>query len=192
MANKIKKCATNRFWLKFYVFTVLTLGIYAIVFWVRWGKDLNRIKEKAGIEGKKLMNAFGAMILGIITLGIVPLTWMIKAVLRTYKAAEVTGTKKYGSVAKTIIFASLLSWTIICPILGFHTYCKTMNAVCKWYNEQLETTPTTEETPAALPEVEPTPVAEEPAQATVEETPAQAPVAEETATPKKRSLLGKK
>lgn len=191
MANKIKKCATNRFWLKFYVFTVLTLGIYAIVFWVRWGKDLNRIKEKAGIEGKKLMNAFGAMILGIITLGIVPLTWMIKAVLRTYKAAEVAGTKKYGSVAKTLIFASLLSWTIICPILGFHSYCKTMNTVCKWYNEQLESAPAVEETPAALPEVEPTPAAEEPAPV-VEETPAPveetpAPAAEETPAPVKKT-----
>lgn len=196
MANKVKKCATNRFWLKFGFLTVITLGIYAIVFYVRWGKDLNRIKEKAGIEGKPLMNAFGAMILGIVTIGIVPLTWIIKMVLRTYHAAKVLGTEKKGSTALVLIFCSLLSWTIVCPIIGFHKLCKTMNNLGKWYNQQLET-PAIEEQPepAVLPEPVEEIKVEEPA---VDETPVVAPTpveepkVEEPAPAKKPAPKAKK
>lgn len=185
MANKIKKCATNRFWLKYFLLTIITLGIYSLVFWVRFGKDLNRIKEKAGFEGKNLMNYIGALFLGIITLGIVPFVWVIRAILRTYHAADELKVQKHGSVALVIIFNTLLSWTLVCPIIAMHKYYKTMNNICKWYNEQLEAPAAIEETPApvaeepaAIPAVEETPViAEQPTP--VEETPA--PVAEEPA-----------
>lgn len=134
MAKNKKLCATNRFWLKFYLLTLITFGIYAIVFWVRWGKDLNKVKELKQLKGKKLMHGFGAMILGIFTLGIIPMVWMLKLVIRTYVAADTLKTKKYGSIALVLIFATLLSWTVICPIIGFHKLCKTMNGVGKAYN----------------------------------------------------------
>ena len=132
---KVKKCSTNRGVIKFYLFTILTLGIYAIVFWVRFGNDLNRVKEKAGIEGSSLMNFVGAMFLGLITFGIVPLVWVLKVICRTYHAANVLGTKSKGSIATAIIFYTLLSWTIVCPIIAAHNLFATANNLGKWYNQ---------------------------------------------------------
>ena len=59
----------------YYVFSVLTLGIYTLVFWHKLSKQVNVLCEG---DGKKTMKYFPAWIISIFTLGIFGLVWKYK------------------------------------------------------------------------------------------------------------------
>ena len=134
----MKRCATNRNLPKWIFLGLITLTIYNIVVLTRLGHDLDRIREKQNVEGKRLMNYFGALVLGIITLGIVPFVWEIKAICRTYHYANNAQVETRGSAVKVILFQLLLGWTIICTLIAWSNWFKTANSVCRWYNGQLD------------------------------------------------------
>ena len=180
----MQKCATNRSLAKYFWLGLITLGIYDIVVMVRLGKDLNRVKEKLDIKGRKLMHYFGCMMLSIITLGIPLFIWEIKAPIRTYLYAEKTGVEKKGSVALFFVFNTVLVWTLVCPLIAMSKLLKTANNVCIWYNNQLEPeVMEAKEEPKAIESKEEPKAEEKPAPVAKEEKPA--PKAEEKAPAKK-------
>ena len=123
---------TNRGFWKFFLLSIITFGIYSIVFWHMWGNDLNRIVEKDG--DKPQISFVAAFFLGIITFGIVPLVWYIKMVVRVYGKAEKKGVEIKGSLVFFLIAEIVLSFTIVCPIIALIQLFKTMNNLCGWYN----------------------------------------------------------
>ena len=132
------RCAVNRRLVKWVFLGLITLNIYNIVVWNRLGKDLNRIQQRLEVPGKKLMPFVPALLLGIITLGIFPFVWEVKAISRTYTYARKANTIVRGGPRKVILFQILLVWTIVCPFIAMSNLLKTANYVCKWYNNQLE------------------------------------------------------
>lgn len=134
----MNKCATNRSLAKWFFLGLITLNIYNIVVMSRLGKDLNHIQMMLDVPGKRLKSYFLSFLLGIITLGIVPLIWEIKAISRVYTYADKAFTPTFWGPKKVILFKTLLIWTIICPIMALSKLFKTANLVCKWYNNQLD------------------------------------------------------
>ncbi len=132
----MERCATNRGLVKVIFLGLITLGIYDLVVLTRLGKDLNRIKEKLDISGKKLMHFVGALFLSIITLGIPLIIWEIKMPTRIYFYADKTGIKKKGSLLSYFIFTLVLSFTAVFPLIALARLLKTANRVCQWYNDQ--------------------------------------------------------
>lgn len=69
----------------YFVFTPLTLGIYALVFWSRLAKDVNKLCEG---DGKKTMKYIPSLLLSFITFGIFGLVWKAKLAARLKENAE--------------------------------------------------------------------------------------------------------
>ena len=134
----MKKCATNRSLAKWVFLGLITLNIYNIVVMSRLGKDLNHIQMMQEVPGKRLKPYFPSLLLGIITLGIYPLVWEIKAISRVYTYADKAFTPTYWGPKKVSLYRTLLIWTIVCPLLAISKLFKTANLVCKWYNNQLD------------------------------------------------------
>lgn len=71
--------------LTFFLLSVLTLGIYAIVFWHKLGKNVNILCEG---DGKRTMKYGFAFFLSVITFGIYGIIWKVKLAERLKVNAE--------------------------------------------------------------------------------------------------------
>ena len=76
---------TNRGALKYYVFSILTLGIYSIYFYYHLNRDMNLIQKK---RKDYQANYVAIFILGLITFGLVPLVWKTILTVRIYDEAK--------------------------------------------------------------------------------------------------------
>lgn len=128
------KLKTNRGWLKLFLLTLVTFGIYSLIWSHDLGKDVNAIYERDG--GKKQMGFLAAFFLGFITFGITILVWEIKILLRVYEKANERKVEVSGSVAFALISYLLLGWTVVCPIIALSQFCKTTNAICEDFNNR--------------------------------------------------------
>ena len=70
---------------KFFLLSIITLGIYAIVFWHKLGKNVNALCEG---DGKKTMKYGFAFFLSVITVGIYGIIWKVKLAERLKVNAE--------------------------------------------------------------------------------------------------------
>ena len=123
--------STSRGALKYYIFTIITFGIYALVFWSCLCRDVN-----TGYEGgKKQKGLFIAILLSLITFGIYLIVWVIILVSRIYNKAAQNNVGSSKSLVFFILSFTVLSWTVICPILAMSGVCKTTNNICRYYNE---------------------------------------------------------
>ena len=128
-----KPLRTNRSFIKLFFLSIVTLGIYALVFYCKWGRDLNRIRLYHG--DRKRIGFFGAFFLGFITFGITMLVWAIRSVTHPYAYARLEKCQ-HGSAAFCIVSYLLLSWTIVCPIIVTVQLIRTMNDLCRALNKK--------------------------------------------------------
>lgn len=70
---------------KFFVLSIITLGIYAIVFWHKLGKNVNTLCEG---DGKRTMKYLPAFFLSVITFGIYGIIWKVQLAQRLKVNAE--------------------------------------------------------------------------------------------------------
>ncbi|MBQ6936874.1 MAG: DUF4234 domain-containing protein [Clostridia bacterium] len=70
---------------KFFLLSIITLGIYAIVFWHKLGRNVNALCEG---DGKKTMKYGFAFFLSVITFGIYGIIWKVKLAERLKVNAE--------------------------------------------------------------------------------------------------------
>ena len=70
---------------KFFLLSIITLGIYAIVFWHKLGKNVNTLCEG---DGKRTMKYGFAFFLSVITVGIYGIIWKVKLAERLKVNAE--------------------------------------------------------------------------------------------------------
>ncbi len=110
----------------YYVFSILTLGIYSLVFWGRRAKDVNTLCEG---DGKKTMKFKYAVLLGIVTLGIFWLVWRCKLENRLRENAERYDLRFSESGALVVVY-SLLG-----IVLGDFILIKNFNKMAKAYND---------------------------------------------------------
>ena len=125
---------TNRGAIKYYIFSILTLGIYSIYFYYHLNRDMNLIQQKRPKEYQP--NYIAMFVLGFITMGIVPLVWKIILTIRIYEEAKRRRVKREGNDIWVNLAKTVLNWTIICPIIAMSQLCETMNNLAERYNEQ--------------------------------------------------------
>lgn len=118
---------THRGVIKFIFFGLITLGIYDIVVLHHARKEVNFLLRDHP-EVKRQMPFFGALVLGLITLGIVPLVWLCRMsnkIALAGKERGVTSPKlSAGSFFCWSIFGALI---IVGPFIAWHKFFKLLN-----------------------------------------------------------------
>ena len=89
----------------YYFYSIITLGIYSLVFWGKYSKDVNDLCEG---DGKKTMKFKYVMLLSIITVGIFWFVWRYQLAKRLKENAERYDLKfREGGVAVVILAVHL-------------------------------------------------------------------------------------
>lgn len=133
-AQPVAQLSTSRGLLKFILLSLITFGIYSLVFWSGVSTDINTIAQR--YDGKKTMHfCLLFFIIGPITFGIGYIVWMHKLCSRIDSELGRRGqTYKFGA-GDFWIFSFLLSFTIICPFIFLHRLCTAMNVLSANYNQ---------------------------------------------------------
>ena len=127
---------TNRGWFKFILLTIITFGIYAIVFYSKISTDINLIASR--YDGKKTMHfCLLTFIIAPITLGIGAIVWIHRLSARIGNELARRGIA-YGFGA-----GSFWGWGVLGSLLFgighfiyLHKLCKAMNLLCADFNEK--------------------------------------------------------
>ncbi len=117
-----------------YIFlSVITFGIYHIVFWNKLSKDVNLLCEG---DGKKTMKYGFVFLLNIVTVGIFGLVWKAKLANRFQTNAPRYGLKFSESAANVTVL------NVLFPVFGLLITSVVMinnfNKLAKEYNEYNE------------------------------------------------------
>lgn len=133
--NAYVRMKTNRSMILYFLFTILTFGIYSMYFFSVLGSDVNYICTRR--DGKRQMHFIIAFwLLGTITFGIVPLVWYTTLAGRIGEEARSRGIDTNfggGSFWLWGIFGSLI---IVGPFVYMYQLCKTMNMISADYNQK--------------------------------------------------------
>ncbi len=124
---------TNRGLLKFILLSVITFGIYALVFYSKVSSDINLIASR--YDGKKTMHyCLLAFVVAPITFGIAGIVWCHKISARIGNELARRGIS-YNFSAETFWLWNVLGSLIaIGPFVYLHKLCKAMNLLSADYN----------------------------------------------------------
>lgn len=128
MAEQIK---TNRGIVKFFLLGLITFGIYTLVFWHHYARDINIICED---DGGKTQGLGIMLLLSLVTLGIYFFVWkcMAQNRLRNYLMMNGQLPPQKGGV---VICWELLGLLIAAgPVIAQYIICKTINQAAFVYN----------------------------------------------------------
>jgi len=110
----------------YYALSILTLGIYPLIFWGKYTKDVERLCEG---DGQKTMKFKYVMLLSIVTVGVFWFVWRYKLANRLKDNAERYDLKfKEGGVLVVI-------FTILGIVIGDFILIKNLNKMVKAYND---------------------------------------------------------
>ena len=123
----------NRSVLKFVLLSIITLGIYAIVFYTKLGIDLNRIAGRH--DGRKTMNyCLVHFLLSPITLSIASLVWFTKLSSRVGAELQRRQIAYRFSGRDYWLWNVLGSFIIVGPFVYLKKLCKAMRLLSLNYN----------------------------------------------------------
>lgn len=109
---------------KYIFLSIITLGIYSIVFWCKWTKDLNKICEG---DDKESANYLLVFILDIFSLFIYAFVWNYQMAERMFqKAADYNVSLKHGGMFVAI-------WRVL-PFVSSVYKIKYFNRLAEAYN----------------------------------------------------------
>lgn len=133
--NANVRMKTNRSMILYFVFTILTFGIYSMYFFSVLGSDVNYICTKR--DGKRQMHFIIAFwLLGTITFGIVPLVWYTTLAERIGEEARTRGIDTNFGGGSFWLWDILGSLIIVGPFIYMNQLCKTMNMISTDYNQK--------------------------------------------------------
>ena len=116
---------TNRGWLKTLLLSILTLGIYSIVFFSGISTDINLIASR--YDGKKTMHY--CLLLFVLA----PITGTVAAFVWSHRLSRRGLPYRFG--AGTFWGWNVLGALFIAgPFIYLHKLCKAMNLLCDDYN----------------------------------------------------------
>jgi len=120
---------------KFILFSILTCGIYAIIFFSGISDDINRVAS--GRDGKKTTHyCLMSFILSPLTCGIYAFYWWHTISERIGEETRARGI--YTDFSATTFWLWYVVGTLICgigPLVYVHMLCKTMNQLNTNYNQ---------------------------------------------------------
>lgn len=113
--------------------SIVTCGIYGIIFWYNYAEDMNRVCNG---DGKETKNYIIVILLSFITCGIYGLIWQYGVGNRLQENAPRYG-MNFSENGTTVllwqIFGSMLCG--IGPFIAMHILIKNMNLVADRYNQ---------------------------------------------------------
>ena len=133
----------RRFW-KLLLLTIPTLGIYNIVFWYSFTKDLNAMNP----DEKKIKNYILVLFLTIITLGIYRWVWFFYLADRVQTTGEELGIPIKPGPGVTLTLKLFGTFILIGPFVANYLVIRNMNKVARQYNRYFAKKP--KSNPAAL------------------------------------------
>ena len=132
----------RRMW-KYIIFGILTLGIYCIIFWWNFIKDINTACGHVEIsDDDKSPNYLIFVLLSTVTLGIYSYIWYYKQGNRIKNAG-----KSYGlsieEKGSTYILWTILGLLLfgIGPLVALYLLISNVNKLCRMYNYELQNKP---------------------------------------------------
>ncbi len=129
-----KQLKTNRSLIKFILLSIITLGIYAIVFYTKVGTDMNKIASR--YDNKRTMNfCLVAFVFTLLTCGIVPLVWYHRVSNRIGNELARRGIDYDFNAGTFWLWNILGSLIIVGPFIYQHKLSKAMNLLCEDYNK---------------------------------------------------------
>ena len=132
-ARPVGQLKTNRGLAKFILLSIVTLGIYAIVFMSSVSGDVNIICSR--YDGKKTMHyCLLLFIISPLTLGIATFVWMHKISNRIGNELERRGLNYSFGASDFWIWDILGSIILVGPFIYLHKLSKAMNTLCEDYN----------------------------------------------------------
>lgn len=118
---------------KFIVYTIITCGIYSIVFWTGIGEDINMAASRR--DGKKTMHfCLIYFLLTGLTCGIMMFIWYHKLFQRVGDEARARGMQTDLSASTFWLWYMLGSLIIVGPFIATNKLCEAMNYVAASYN----------------------------------------------------------
>lgn len=123
----------RRLW-KLVLFTIPTFGIYNIVFWFQFTRDLNEMNR----EEKKIKNYILVLFLSLITLGIYRWVWFFYLADRIQTTGEDMGLKIKPGPGTTLGWRLFGSFILIGPLVSDYFVIRNMNRIAKEYNQNLK------------------------------------------------------
>lgn len=127
------KLKTNRSMWKFMLLSILTLGIYSIIFFIPFSYDLDKVDPRR--NRAKTMNYAFAYILSLFTFSIVTLIWHHHIADRINEALERRNIPYEFGTGTFWAWYFFGSFILIGPFVYMHKLCKAMNLLCAHYNE---------------------------------------------------------
>ncbi|MCL2828696.1 MAG: DUF4234 domain-containing protein [Oscillospiraceae bacterium] len=132
-SRPIGQLKTTRSLLKYILLSIVTLGIYSLVFWYCVGDDMNVLASRH--DGRRTMNyALVAFLLSPITLGIMFFVWC-HGLLNRMGAELARRGINYSVDASTFwLWCVLGSLIIVGPFIYTHKVATAMNLLAEDYN----------------------------------------------------------
>lgn len=124
---------TNRSMWKLMILTILTFGLYPILFFIPFSFDLDKVAPKR--DGSKTMNFLWAWLLSLFTFSLVLDIWHYGIAARVEEALEKRNINYNFSRSDFWIWFLLGTLFFIGPFIYYHKLCKAMNLLCQSYNE---------------------------------------------------------
>lgn len=127
---------TDRSLLIYILLTIVTCGIYSIIFWYMYTEDINKVCDGDGNESP---NYIIVLLLSIVTCGIYGFYWYYKQGNRLQAAApryELSFQENGTSVLLWMLLGSFLCG--IGSFIAMHILIKNLNAIAIEYNSQNE------------------------------------------------------
>lgn len=124
---------TNRGMLKTILLSLITCGIYALVFYSSLGEDINQIASRR--DGKKTMHyCLLLFIIAPLTCGIALFVWFHNISGRIGEEARMRGIDTSFGASTFWLWEILGAIIIVGPFVYLYKLCKTMNDICENYN----------------------------------------------------------
>jgi len=133
MQNNIAQLKTNRGLIRFILFSIITLGIYPLVFYSCISTDINTIASR--YDGKRTMHfCLLLFIVAPITLGIGAIVWYHRL------SARIGAELSRRGIGYSFGAGSFWGWNVlgmlivIGPLVYLHKLCRAMNLLSGSYN----------------------------------------------------------
>lgn len=124
---------TNRGLLKVILLSIITLGIYGLVFMSSLSNDVNAVCSR--YDGKKTMHyCLLFFLIGPITFGIAYIVWQHKISNRIGNELKRRNIAYSFSASDYWLWNVLGSLIVVGPFVYMHKLCKAMNLMCENYN----------------------------------------------------------
>ncbi len=128
------KLPTNRNMWKFVILTILTLGIYSIIFFIPFSFDLDKVAPKR--DRSKTLNYVFAYVLSLFTFALVLDIWHYQVAGRVEDGLARRKIEYNFSRIDFWVWMIVGSLFLVGPFVYYHKLCRAMNLLCADYNER--------------------------------------------------------